>query len=421
MTARPTVDHASGRRTFATPSETSQVKQLIALAVACTVLSLSGAAVALEQGKLTLWISPDKGYKGLAKVAERFTADTGVPVRVSHPDNLEQRFQREASNAQGPDILFYAHDRFGEWADGRLISAVDPSAELKARIDDFAWEAVTIDAKIYGYPLAVEAVSLIYNKDLMPEGPAKTFEEMLPLDTELQKAGKHAILWDYETPYFTYPLLSANGGYAFRKRPDGTYDVKDTGASNAGSRQGAAYLADMIEKGHMPRGLDYGTAESGFINGEAAMTINGPWAWDKLDKSGIKYGLALLPSLGGNPARALVGVLAGAVNNASPNKDLATRFLEDYLLTPEGLRMVNDDKPLGAVALKALQLPLAEDERIKVTLENARNGEPIPSVPEMVDYWTALEGALRNITLGRQGVDEALDAAAERILRGSSR
>ncbi|MFZ0790054.1 MAG: maltose/maltodextrin ABC transporter substrate-binding protein MalE, partial [Chromatiaceae bacterium] len=79
------------------------MKQLIALAVVCTILSLSGAAVALEQGKLTLWISPDKGYKGLAKVAERFTADTGVPVRIAHHDNLERRFQRAASNAQGPD------------------------------------------------------------------------------------------------------------------------------------------------------------------------------------------------------------------------------------------------------------------------------------------------------------------------------
>jgi hypothetical protein len=41
----------------------------------------------------------------LDEVAKRFTADTGVPVEVSPPDKVEQRFQQVASNAQGPDIM----------------------------------------------------------------------------------------------------------------------------------------------------------------------------------------------------------------------------------------------------------------------------------------------------------------------------
>lgn len=397
------------------------MKKPIALTVAAATLALSGAlsgaALAAEPGKLIIWINGDKGYNGLAEVGQRFTAETGVPVEVSHPDNVEQRFQQVASSGGGPDIMFWAHDRFGEWSKGGLLWALNPSPEMKAKIDDLTWEAVTIDGKVYGYPVAVEAISLIYNKDLMPDGPAKTFEEMAALDTEMQKSGKDAILWAYETPYFTYPLLSANGGYAFKKRPDGSYDVKDTGLNNAGTKQGVAFLAEMIEKGHLPRGLDYGVAEAKFNKGEAAMTINGPWSWDNLNKSGVNYGVAPLPSLGGNPGRAFVGVLAGAINNASPNKDLAVLFLEEFLLTPEGLKAVNDDKPIGAAALKEFQEQLASDERIKVTFENAKAGEPMPSVPEMINYWTNLEGALKNVAAGRQKVDEALDAAAQRTVQ----
>lgn len=392
------------------------MKKLIALVIATATLSLAGTARAFEEGKLVLWINGDKGYNGLDEVAKRFTADTGVPVEVSHPDKVEQRFQQVASNAQGPDIMFWAHDRYGEWAKGGLIAPLTPSAEMKAKIDDFAWDAVTIDGKIYGYPIAVEALSLIYNKDLMPDGPAKTFEEMAALDAKLQKDKKHAILWAFETPYFTYPLMSAGGGYAFKKRPDGSYDVKDTGLNNAGSKQGVAFLAGMIEKGQMPRGVDYGVAEAKFNKGEAAMTINGPWSWDNLNKSGVNYGVAPLPTLGGKPARAFVGVLGGAINNASPNKDLATLFLEEYLLTPAGLKSVNDDKPLGAVALKEFQQQLAADERIKVTFDNAAAGEPMPSVPQMINYWTNLESALKNVAAGRQSVDAALDDAAKRTV-----
>ncbi len=93
--------------------------------------------------------------------------------------------------------------------------------------------------------------------------------------------------------------------------------MTQTGVNNAGSMQGLTFLAEMIEKGHMPRGVDYGVAEAKFNSGEAAMTINGPWAWDNLDKSGTNYALAPLPILGGNGARAFVGVLAGAINNAA--------------------------------------------------------------------------------------------------------
>jgi len=392
------------------------VKKIVAFAFAAAAIAGAGNAVAFEEGKLTLWINGDKGYNGLAEVGKKFTEDTGIEVEVSHPDNVEQRFQQVASNAQGPDIMFWAHDRLGEWVKGGLLAPVNPSAAVKAKIDDFAWDAVTVDGKIYGYPVSVEAISLIYNKALLPDGPPASFEEIAALGDKLPD-GVDPILWAYETPYFTYPLLSANGGYAFKKNPDGSYDVTDTGVNNAGSKMGVQYLADLIESGVMPKGVDYGVAEAKFNKGEAAATINGPWAWDNLSKTDIDYGVAPLPTLNGKPGRAFVGVLAGAINNASPNKDLAVLFLEEYLLTPEGLAMVNADKPLGAVPLKAYQEELAKDERIKVTFDNAQTGEPMPSIPEMIKYWTNLESALKNVASGRQSVDEALDSAAQRTVQ----
>ena len=392
------------------------MKKIVAFAFAAAAITGAGNAVAFEEGKLTLWINGDKGYNGLAEVGKKFTEDTGIEVEVSHPDNVEQRFQQVASNAQGPDIMFWAHDRLGEWVKGGLLAPVNPSAAVKAKIDDFAWDAVTVDGKIYGYPVSVEAISLIYNKALLPDGPPASFEEIAALGEKLPD-GVDPILWAYETPYFTYPLLSANGGYAFKKNPDGSYDVTDTGVNNAGSKMGVQYLADLIESGVMPKGVDYGVAEAKFNKGEAAATINGPWAWDNLSKTDIDYGVAPLPTLNGKPGRAFVGVLAGAINNASPNKDLAVLFLEEYLLTPEGLAMVNADKPLGAVPLKAYQEELAKDERIKVTFDNAQTGEPMPSIPEMIKYWTNLESALKNVASGRQSVDEALDSAAQRTVQ----
>ena len=392
-------------------------KVVTLIAAACTVALLATPVMAdMNEGELVIWINGDKGYNGLAEVGKKFTEDTGIKVQVAHPDKVEEKFQQLASAGNGPDIMFWAHDRFGQWVNGGLLKALNPSAEIKAKIDDFAWDTVTINDKIYGYPVAVEAIGLIYNKDIVAN-PPKTFEEIPALDTKLQKQGKHAIMWAYNTPYFTYPLISADGGYAFKKNADGSYDVKETGINNDGAKAGVTYLKELIDKGHMPKGVDYGVMEAAFNKGEVGMMITGPWAWDNLDKAGIKYGVAAIPSLNGKPGRPFVGVMAGAINAASPNADLAVEFLEHYLLTVEGLKKVNADKPLGAVALKAYQAELAADPRIKQTYENAKIGEPMPSVPQMINFWTNLETALTNITSGRQGVDEALDDAAKRIVQ----
>ncbi len=75
-----------------------------------------------------------------------------------------------------------------------------------------------------------------------------------------------------------------------------------------------------------------------------------------IDKSKINYGVTLLPTFNGKPSKPFVGVLSAGINAASPNKELAKEFLENYLLTDQGLDEVNKDKPLGAVALKSFRI-----------------------------------------------------------------
>ena len=73
--------------------------------------------------------------------------------------------------------------------------------------------------------------------------------------------------------------------------------------------------------------------------------------------------------------------------------------------------------PLGAVPNKAYMAELANDPLIKATFDNAAMGRPMPNVPEMGSFWSAMAPALTNITSGRQTVDAALDDAAKRIAK----
>ncbi|MEL6679079.1 MAG: maltose/maltodextrin ABC transporter substrate-binding protein MalE [Pseudomonadota bacterium] len=381
------------------------------LTSALALAALAGPVAALEDGELLVWINGDKGYNGLAEVGALFEEELGVPVKVEHPENVTDKFQQAAANGQGPDIFIWAHDRFGEWAAGGLIAPVEPSATVRANTFDFTWDAVTFDGSVWGYPIAVEAIGLIYNKDLVPTPPA-TMEEI----AEMQIEGvEHPILWDYNNTYFTFPLLMAGGGFAFEK-VDGAYDPSATGVANDGAKAGGKLLRSFIDGGVMPAGVNYGVMDAAINKGETAMVINGPWAWSNLEASGINFGVAPIPSVDGAPSKAFVGVLSAAINAASPNKDLAVEFIENYMLTDDGLRVVNDDVALGAVASKSFAEEVGTDPKIAGTLANAEAGVPMPSIPEMGKFWAAMEPALTAITTGTASVDDALDGAADRIL-----
>ncbi|PWC18988.1 maltose/maltodextrin ABC transporter substrate-binding protein MalE [Brenneria corticis] len=388
---------------------------IIALSALSTMMFSASALAKIEEGKLVIWINGDKGYNGLADVGKKFEQETGIKVTVEHPDKLEEKYPQVAATGDGPDIIFWAHDRFGGYAQSGLLAEITPDRAFQDKLYPFTWDAVRYNGKLIAYPISVEALSLIYNKNLLPE-PPKTWEEIPALDNTLKAQGKRALMFNLQEPYFTWPLIAADGGYAF-KLAAGKYDVKNVGVNNAGAKAGLSFLNDLVKNKHISADADYSVAEAAFNKGDVAMTINGPWSWSNINNSKIDYGVTLLPTFKGNPSKAFVGVLSAGINAASPNKELAKEFLENYLITDEGLDSVNQDKPLGAVALKSFQEKLEKDPRIAATMANAQNGEIMPNIPQMSAFWYAMRTAVLNALSGRQSVDAALQDAHSRIAK----
>ncbi len=387
---------------------------VLTLAAAALAVGFAAPASAAEPGKLLVWFSVD-GSKGLQKVAEEFTKKTGVPVTVEAPEDGPAKFQQAAAAGKGPDVWIWAHDRIGEWVAGGLLQPVAPGKAVQADIDPLGWKAFTIGGKTWGYPLAIESVALVYNKALV-QTPPKSFDEVVALDKKLAGQGKKAILWDYTNTYFTWPLMAAGGGYPFKARADGTYDATDTGVNNAGALKGAELLNKLLRDKVMPVGSKYADMEGAMAQGKVAMMINGPWSWDNLRKAKIDFGVAKIPTVDGAKASPFVGVKGVMINKASPNKELAVEFIENFMLTAKGLKTINDAEPIGAPASKSFFAELKSDPNIAATMASAQDGHPMPNNPEMGRFWSAMESALGNVMDARQTPKEAMDAAAKRIL-----
>ena len=376
------------------------------------VLALTAApAAAFEDGTITIWTGANRDHDALREVAARFEADLGIPVVVEEVDpDLPAKFQQAAAAGDGPDLVMWAHDRFGEWASGGLIAPANPSPGWAEGVLPTAMDAVSFDGAVWGWPVSAEAVHLIYNKAFVDAPPA-SFEEVRQVETP---EGVAPILWDYTNTYFTFPLMMAGGGYAFEK-VGGSYDGSETGVNTEGAVAGAAVLDGLVEDGTMPAGVDYGVMDAAMNKGEVAMVLNGPWAWTALRDAGIDFGVAPIPSVDGEPAPPFLGVLALAVNAASPNKDLAAEFMENYLLTDEGLATWNAGGALGALT-DTSAAEAQDDPAVAAMLEIAEGAVPMPSNPEMGAFWSAMAPALTAIVNQQQEPQAALDDAARRIL-----
>jgi maltose/maltodextrin transport system substrate-binding protein len=381
-------------------------------------LPVRAAAPSRRPGPLVIWFTVE-GAKAMRAIAQRFTADTGVEVIVETPDEGPQKYQQASGAGKGPDLFIYAHDRIGEWIAGGLIQPVTPSKALMDDIDPLAWRGFSQGGRIWGYPYALEAVTLIVNKALVPQ-PPRDFAEVFALDRQLRTQGKRAILWDYTNNYFSWPLMAAHGGYAFRQRADGSFDPRDTGVAHPGALVGAELLERLFRDGLMPVGSGYPEMEAAMAQGRVAMMINGPWAWVNLQRVGLDFTVAKIPAVAGKPAAPFVGVKGVMVNRSSKIRELAVEFVENYLLQPEGLRAINRAEPIGAPASRRFYDELVADPRsgprIAAIMASARDGVPTPSNTEMGRFWAAMKTSLTNLSEGRQNARQALDAAARRIL-----
>jgi len=319
---------------------------------------------AWTNGELLIWMDNDRA-KGLAPIAQKFHDNFGLKVTIDTPEKITDSFPMAAQAGKGPDLVVWAHDKAGEWADAGLIAPIEVSGEFSRKFFPKAWQAVLHREWIWGYPIGLETVTLIYNKNLLIGSPPAGLAQLVSISHEMKtrNPGVIPILWDYKSAYYSWGILASAGAYVFAKAGR-DYDLHNIGVANRRAIQGLSEIIALVKAGVLPRSVSYGVTEELMSQGKLAMTISGPWAWANLVKNGIDFGLAPIPGVHGNVGRPFVGVSVAYLNRWSPNQDLAKEFLEHYFLTEAGLSAMDRAKPIGVPALISLYESMAKDSTL---------------------------------------------------------
>jgi maltose/maltodextrin transport system substrate-binding protein len=386
------------------------------LAIGLFFLS-SGICYAWHSGELLIWMDANRA-RGLQTLEHQYETKLGIHVRIESPPDIVNSFTIAASGQGGPDIVFWAHDKVAQWAEGGLISALEIRDEVRARYFPLAWQGLAYQGQTWGYPIAFEALGLICNTNLLKGPPPSDFSEIEEMNRSAPHGRYTTFLCSFRDPYYAWAFLAGAGGYIFKSTPDG-FDVRDIGVDQPGAIRALTRIVELINGGVVPRRVDYGDIQTRMATGQLKMMVGGPWTWADLDANQIPFEIAPLPGIDGAPAKSFVGVSAAYLNRSSPNHDLAMDFLENCVLTPDGLRAMNSVGPIGVPANKAFYTELAQkDPRIAATKANADAGELIPNVPAMGRFWTAFGAALDIALNGQATPEQALRQAAKDMRRG---
>ena len=204
------------------------------------------------------------------------------------------------------------------------ISAFLDDLQIEENYYPVTLEPVTYQGKKYGLPAVCNNVALIYNKKMFADAglnPPQTWEE-------LEKDAK--LLTTDQTKGF---LLSAKEGEqgAFQILPwilSTGEEVERIG--NEGTQRAFTYLNGFMQDGYMTKNcvnLSQTDVARAFVNGETAMMENGPWILPMLEKSGIDYGISILPV---DKEKSVIAGGEDFVVMKGKNCDSAKAFLKYY-------------------------------------------------------------------------------------------
>jgi arabinogalactan oligomer/maltooligosaccharide transport system substrate-binding protein len=311
---------------------------------------------------------------------------------------------------EGPDIIAWVNDQIGRNAETHIIVPLDPFIDTAKFEEEFIPTAVTAmqyGGQTYCYPESMEAITMIYNKDLVKEEDLpKTTDELLAKAKEFNAANPGSYYFVYNAKndaYFSAPWWQAAGVTIVDEEGTTTF------ASDAGYAAGE-FINSLREV--MPEEIDYGIADTLFKEGKAAIIVNGPWYIADLDAAGLNYGLAPLPTFGGTPGTPFVGVKCLMLTTNAEKRGLseaAVNVMEYYTSKDSQVKLAEANKMVPTNAEAVADPMVTAMGVIKAFGDQAALGNPMPSTPFMGAMWDPMAKGVECIWTGASDVKTCVD------------
>ncbi len=375
-----------------------------------------------EPLELHLWHQRPAASRQILKqlVAEFEKSHPDIRVTLLYKENEELRMaymSAAAFTGGGPDLLYGPSDFTGALAAMDIIKPLETLFD-STFLQDFDPKGLTY-YQGHLYQIGDEVgnhLALCWNKRLFRQAgfdhPPRTLAELISMGQKLTIdfdgdgiIDQWGLVWNYTEPFFFIPFYTSFGGWVMDAQ--GRPTLNNQAAVRAFRFVRA--LRDSFKI--IPRECDYDIADSKFAQGQAAMLINGAWAWGKYRQSpAVEFGLAVLPKneeTGQYPAP-MVSSKGYFLNPYLQGRRLqAVVELVKYLTSPEAQRLLALKLGIIPTRFSVRQLPeIQRDSIIQVSIQQAALGKAMPITPEMRAIWDAMRPAYQNVLGGSMTPEE---------------
>lgn len=340
---------------------------------------------------------------------------------VCEGNNAKEQIQKDPEAAA--DVFFYAPDHTAEMVASKVICEVTRNKDdivnrnLKPSIDN-----VSVDGKLYGYPVNSKTYFMYYNKSMFTEDEVKSLDTMLAKNIEgVQYNFCMPLLDSWYTPSVFFAagcnLMGENGD-----DPTSCDFNSDKGVNAANT------LIDLFANPKFSPDKAEFTEQykDMFAQKKMAACVIGTWkAADFQEALGDDYGVTVLPKikladgteaqLSGFSQYNAVGVKAGS------QFPITAMDLADYLTNKENQKIRFDtisDSPTNK-ELAEDSAALSANAAVAANAAQCAYTKLQSSVSQMGKYWTNMDSFTAEIKSGvvtKDNVKEKLDVTVEAIL-----
>ena len=352
----------------------------------CTLsLFLFGCSAATKlTGKptLTVWHWMTDRQKTFEELAARYEATSGIKVSFelyAPSDAYSQKVRAAAQGANLPDIFGVLGEKrdFASFVKAGYILNLTPFMEA----DNLSWKnrffvkalavnefpegnSYGVKGGIYGVPIDIMTIEMIYNKDLFkqlgldPAVPPTTFPEFLEIGRKIKTTDLQGLVSGWGEVWMI-DCLASNYAFNIMGQDKVLATIRgDIPYTDSDWIKVLTLFREMQDSGVLASGLVTmvnKTAEQLFANGKAVFAFNGSWCVNvyKSMNPNLNYA-AMLPPLASDKYPMRVWCGAGSsfmVNARSKQKEEAVKFL----------RLFTDNDQQVYLAQETLNLPANRD------------------------------------------------------------
>jgi len=372
-------------------------KKLIAKSLAASlalalVASVNTVPASAADKELVVWADETRGPNLTKTLAAKSDWVSGYKITVkafSSFDALKEGVDK-STDLTGPDIILGANDWVPTGAKNGKLAPITLPASVKSRFTANQLFDLSYKGNLYGVPLDINNVGMVYNENLVKNAP-KTLGEMVSYyKANKTKKGLAAGLCiaGGGTSWGAHSVLSALGGSAYRMKNGAVDTTKDPINPAELAKNIKTYLLDADGKsnGFFPA-TDTGCKDN-YLAGKVPFAIIGNWEWQDYMAQGFQMNLMPVPGVKAGTYGTMFASVSGAMLTSFAAKRGVEAGAKDLLINFFA-------STAGAVAYQAIELrpPAEKGAQTKVEFTAQQNFGKAASKAGIPQIGAILNGA----------------------------